>query len=106
MFRRLGVQPPPPPSESYRSTIEIEPKPVDEPQRIDIKIDPVDGQRLLNLLQTQTAASAKLVITTHVPDATHTESSLPTPSPVEKNNEVAPAESAAPSPQTETEQVE
>ena len=123
IFLHLGVHPPPPPTErktgpssverpngDYRSIIEINPKPIDETQRIDITIDPVDGQRLLNLLQTQTATSAKLVITTHVPEAAHIESSLPPPSPTEKNEELAPAETttsatAIPS-HTESEQVE
>lgn len=43
----------------------------DQTPKIDIKIDPVDGQRLLNLLQSQSPTSAKLVITTHSPDTTH-----------------------------------
>ena len=110
---RPGLEPPPPPSSSSLSPGCPEAQPIsltivntnedsssmaDQTQKIDIKIDPADTQRLMNLLQSQSPTSAKLIITAHSPEMTSEDSQPTTSSPVRQMKEVEEEKSPAVSP--------
>ena len=108
---RPGLEPPPPPPSLSPGCPEAQPIsltilnanedsscPTDQTQKIDIKIDPVDSQRLINLLQSHSPTSAKLIITAHSPEMSSEGSQPATSSPLRSTKDVDEEKSPSVSP--------